>query len=161
MRVEIFYETVNEVVRQFFVEQFTPEFFKAHQSRGAGLTIALYPYGNTTQLDSGHYTCPYGNLQCQANKVHVCFIQAETPEDPPDEHIDPIKAPKALDFVHCFFRNRRADKSTSTLSKDCMPPEYRPDWELVNSCSSQEDSISEHFAALTKQVAAQIKGAAK
>ena len=68
VKVEIYYETLNEVVRKFFVEQLTPESI----SHIEHVELKLYPYGNTEKHEDHHHTCPAGDLQCKANKIHVC-----------------------------------------------------------------------------------------
>lgn len=68
--VEIFYETLNDAVRRFFVEQFK----LATDNLNDDIELKLLPYGNTTQdPTSKEYSCPFGENQCLANKFHVRF----------------------------------------------------------------------------------------
>ena len=69
-KVEIFYETLNDVVRRFFVEQY--QLISRNSELLDQIDLRLYPYGNTMVSGSNAiYTCPYGDDQCDANKLHV------------------------------------------------------------------------------------------
>ena len=70
--MEIFYETLNNALRSFFVEQY--KVVSDHLLDAVDLR--LYPYGNTVKNEADStYTCPFGDLQCKSNKVHVCYMK--------------------------------------------------------------------------------------
>lgn len=152
IQVEIYYETLNDAARQFFVYQLTPQFFAEHHDR---LTLAVIPYGNTT-ASQDRYVCPFGNQQCQTNKMHACFLRTEV-EPNPTGVIEDKYASNVVNFMHCFFKNRRAEKNIDTLGERCMPEGHEPDWPTIRTCLFEDDSIMDRFAALTEEVGDDIK----
>lgn len=152
IKVEIFYETLNDAARQFFVYQLTPQFFAEHHDK---LTLAVIPYGNTTASQE-RYICPFGNQQCQTNKMHACFLKTEV-EPNPSGIIEDKYASNVVNFMHCFFKNRRAEKNIDSLGERCMPEGHEPDWPTIRTCLFEDDSIMDRFAALTDEIGDDIK----
>lgn len=70
--VEVYYETLNGKVRAFFVEQLRPVVIE--DTLWDKINLKLIPYGNTKIDNKGQYTCPFGELQCRANRLHVSLV---------------------------------------------------------------------------------------
>jgi len=70
VKVEIFYETLNDAIRKFFVEQYR----LVSENLLKQVDLRLYPYGKTKKIGTNEYECPYGSFQCEANKVHVSSV---------------------------------------------------------------------------------------
>lgn len=67
IKVEIFYETANHNVQKFMAQQFRPMIEYINLTN---IHLELYPYGQTVE-QNGTYECPYGDIQCLANKYQV------------------------------------------------------------------------------------------
>ncbi|KAH7646648.1 hypothetical protein HUG17_2186 [Dermatophagoides farinae] len=71
IKVEIFYETANHNVQKFMAQQFRPMIEYINLTN---IHLELYPYGQTVE-QNGTYECPYGDIQCLANKYQKISIQ--------------------------------------------------------------------------------------
>ena len=60
---------MNDAVRKFFVEQFKV----VSNNLLDNIDLRLFPYGNTIKNADNTYKCPYEDMQCSANRIHVCF----------------------------------------------------------------------------------------
>lgn len=143
VKVEVFYETLNDVVRRFFVEQFRLVSVNLLDQ----IDLQLYPYGNT-KSSNGKYECPYGDLQCEANKIHACIIKAETPNDA----TKPINKLGLSKFVNCFFKNRYADDNIESLGEKCHPNDVDSDWPSIRMCIQTDTDVTKHFENITKEI---------
>jgi len=76
VNVEIHYETYNEHVRKFMVEQLGP-LDRNLKEFGNNVHLRFYPYGDTELLESGVYNCSNGQTQCYTNGIHVSPATSE------------------------------------------------------------------------------------
>jgi hypothetical protein len=58
---------LNAVNRNFFIEEFKPVFDDLWDI----IDLELVPFGNSNQIDSITFTCPFGEKQCFANRIQV------------------------------------------------------------------------------------------
>ncbi|XP_011139528.1 GILT-like protein C02D5.2 [Harpegnathos saltator] len=92
VHIAVYYEALCPDSRSFVVKQLMPTYRKL----SANLDVEMVPYGKAKTIktnDGYEYECQHGPIECQANIIHACTIDA-------------IREPsKRLDFLACMIEN--------------------------------------------------------
>ncbi|XP_027203059.2 uncharacterized protein LOC113796959 [Dermatophagoides pteronyssinus] len=140
IKVEIFYETANHNVQRFMAQQFRPMIEYLNLKN---IHLELYPYGQTKKQDDNTFECPYGEIQCLANKYQACIIEHDT------NGTFVIKDNSTARFVSCFFKNRNSETDPAKLAEICIQ-NSKDDWMTIEQCV-KTDNITELMAKRTEK----------
>ncbi|XP_014479498.1 PREDICTED: GILT-like protein C02D5.2 [Dinoponera quadriceps] len=92
VHLAVYYEALCPDSRSFVVKQLMPTYRKL----SANLDVEMVPYGKAKTIktnDGYEFVCQHGQIECQANIIHACTIDA-------------IRDPsKSLDFLACMIEN--------------------------------------------------------
>lgn len=120
LTVNVYYEALCGHSRILFIKQLLPTF----NALPGVMTINLVPYGKATTTETnGEYafSCQHGKTECEANKIHACFIKY-TANDPTTQ----------LQAVACMIDDNSEPKRIGEICAG----KFGVDFELIQDCSS-------------------------